>query len=102
MSEQKNNAARTAAGPNGLVERLALTAGFADGREGLWWGGLETLERFAALVAEAQREASAKVCENFTVVPELSGMSLSLAAAEIRASPLFNSVGLTAVGSDKG
>jgi len=40
---------------------------------------------FANLVAAAEREACAKVCENWTRIPETTGMELTLAAAAIRA-----------------
>ena len=57
------------------VIRMAREAGFevygtdvwiTDG----WW--LEELERFAALVAAHEREASAKVCERLGVHPALN------------------------------
>jgi hypothetical protein len=45
----------------------------------------EHLERFAALVAEKERGACAKVCEGWTRTPETNGVELTLAAAAIRA-----------------
>ena len=43
------------------VTRMARDAGFQKGWTNLW---AENLERFAALVAAAEREACAKVCDD--------------------------------------
>ena len=42
-------------------------------------------ERFAELVRADEREACAKVCENWTQTPETTGMELALCATAIRA-----------------
>ncbi len=44
------------------VIRMAREAGFGDGI--VEFIGVQTFERFAALVADAEREACAKVCED--------------------------------------
>ena len=70
------------------VIRMAREAGFevygtdvwiTDG----WW--LEELERFAALVAAAEREACAKVCDVLAVHPEYASDITKVAAQAIRA-----------------
>ena len=70
------------------IIRMAREAGFevyetdvwiTDG----WW--LEELERFAALVAAAEREACAKVCDVLAVHPEYASDITKLAAQAIRA-----------------
>ena len=70
------------------VLRMAREAGFevyetdvwiTDG----WW--LEELDRFAALVAEHEREACAKVCDVLAVHPEYASDITKLAAQAIRA-----------------
>ena len=48
-----------------------------------WW--LEELERFAALVAAAEREACAKVCDVLAVHPEYASDITKVAAQAIRA-----------------
>jgi hypothetical protein len=44
------------------IIRMAREAGFSE-HDGIVTGGMTDLERFAALVAAAEREACAKVCE---------------------------------------
>ena len=70
------------------ITRMAREAGFevyetdvwiTDG----WW--LEELDRFAALVAEHEREACAKVCDVLAVHPEYASDITKLAAQAIRA-----------------
>ena len=70
------------------IIRMAREAGFqvyetdvwiTDG----WW--LEELERFAALVAEHEREACAKVCDVLAVHPEYASDITKVAAQAIRA-----------------
>jgi len=70
------------------IIKLAREAGFevygtdvwiTDG----WW--LEELERFAALVAAAEREACAKVCDVLAVHPEYASDITKVAAQAIRA-----------------
>ena len=51
------------------VTRMARDAGFQKGWTNLW---AENLERFAALVAAAEREACAKVCDNMTTGDRVS------------------------------
>jgi Tat protein secretion system quality control protein TatD with DNase activity len=46
---------------------------------------LESFERFAALVAAAEREACAKVCDVLAVHPEYASDITKLAAQAIRA-----------------
>ena len=46
-----------------LAREAGLAEGIADGLNGEWKAEREFLERFAALVAAAEREACAKVCE---------------------------------------
>ena len=48
-----------------------------------WW--LEELDRFAALVAEHEREACAKVCDVLAVHPEYASDITKVAAQAIRA-----------------
>jgi len=48
-----------------LAREAGLAEGIADGLNGEWKAEREFLERFAALVAAAEREACAKVCETF-------------------------------------
>jgi hypothetical protein len=58
-------------------------------REAGWWTVSRLLkvrlERFEALARADEREACAKVCENWTQTPETTGMELALCAAAIRA-----------------
>lgn len=63
------------------IIRMARGAGFAHS-----WSEAagEALERFAALVAAAEREACAKVCETFTGSYE-RGKEMEACAAAIRA-----------------
>jgi len=70
------------------IIRMAREAGFevyetdvwiTDG----WW--LEELDRFAALVAEHEREACAKVCDVLAVHPEYASDITKVAAQAIRA-----------------
>ena len=49
--------------------RMARDAGFQEGGTNLW---AENLERFAALVAAAEREACAKVCDDMTTGDRVS------------------------------
>ena len=62
--------------------RLAKEAGweYADGDD-----GYEPLWRFAHLVAAAEREACAKVCDVLAVHPEYASEVTKLAAMAIRA-----------------
>lgn len=46
-----------------LAREAGLAEGIADGLNGEWKAEREFLERFAALVAAAEREACAKVCD---------------------------------------
>ena len=48
-----------------------------------WW--LEELERFASLVAAAEREACAKACDVLAVHPEYASDITKVAAQAIRA-----------------
>jgi hypothetical protein len=70
------------------IIRMAREAGFqvyetdvwiTDG----WW--LEELERFAALIAEHEREACAAVCDVLAVHPEYASDITKVAAQAIRA-----------------
>ena len=70
------------------IIRMAREAGFevygtdvwiTDG----WW--LEELERFAALVAAAERRACAEVCDVLAVHPEYASDITKVAAQAIRA-----------------
>jgi hypothetical protein len=45
----------------------------------------DALKAFEALVRADEREACAKVCENWTQTPETTGMELALCATAIRA-----------------
>ena len=56
------------------VIRMARDAGFQEGWTNLW---AENFERFAALVAAAEREACAKACED-----SVSGFSLLVELAQ--------------------
>jgi hypothetical protein len=46
---------------------------------------VEDLERFAALVAAAEREACAKVCEEYETENDITAMWLNIVADAIRA-----------------
>ena len=48
--------------------RMARDAGFQEGWTNLW----ENFERFAALVAAAEREACAKLCDDMTTGDRVS------------------------------
>lgn len=50
----------------------------------LWIKAADHNREVSRLIA-AEREACAKVCENWTRIPETTGMELTLAAAAIRA-----------------
>ena len=71
------------------IIRMAREAGFRDAdAKGVWitdgyWE--EELERFAALVASAEREACAKVCDVLAVHPEYASDITKVAAQAIRA-----------------
>jgi hypothetical protein len=54
------------------------------GTEWCWAGVGEPLQRFAALVAAAEREACAKVCDVLAVHPEYASNVTKLAALAIR------------------
>jgi len=49
------------------IIKLAREAGFANSSFCRWSAYTDDLERFAALVAAAEREACARVCENMTL-----------------------------------
>ena len=49
--------------------RMARDAGFQEGWTNLW---AENFERFAALVAAAEREACAKLCDDMTTGDRVS------------------------------
>ncbi len=66
------------------IIRMAREAGFADGVAEIV--GLEGFARFAALVAAAEREACAKVCEDLTLAhPGRADLTADQCAAAIRA-----------------
>lgn len=72
------------------ILKMAREAGLYDGREEMWWAGTDTLERFAALVAAAEREACAKVCEDWRAAldsrtEQAEGFAAAECAAAIRA-----------------
>jgi lipopolysaccharide biosynthesis protein len=52
---------------------------------GSWVGVTKEIERLIAMARADEREACAKVCENWTQTPETTGMELALCAAAIRA-----------------
>ena len=73
------------------IIRMAGGAGFAspDGSFITWDASDEQLERFAALVAAAEREACAKVCEDIPLPQDSKalthGPTIERCAAAIRA-----------------
>ena len=69
------------------IIRMAGGAGFAspDGSFITWDASDEQLERFAALVAAAEREACAKVCEDIDTEYEGEDVLATWCAAAIRA-----------------
>ena len=73
------------------IIRMARGAGFAspDGSFITWDASDEKLERFAALVAAAEREACAKVCEDIPLPKDSKalthGPTIERCAAAIRA-----------------
>ena len=73
------------------IIRMAREAGFAppDGSFITWDASDEQLERFAALVAAAEREACAKVCEDIPLPKDSKalthGPTIERCAAAIRA-----------------
>ncbi len=69
------------------ITRMAREAGFAspDGLFITWGASDEQLERFAALVAAAEREACAKVCEDIDTEYEGEDVLATWCAAAIRA-----------------
>jgi hypothetical protein len=69
------------------IIRMAGGAGFAppDGSFITWGASDEQLERFAALVAAAEREACAKVCEDIDTEYEGEDVLATWCAAAIRA-----------------
>jgi hypothetical protein len=73
------------------IIRMAGGAGFAspDGSFITWDASDEQLERFAALVAAAEREACAKVCEDIPLPKDSKalthGPTIERCAAAIRA-----------------
>ena len=66
------------------IIRMAREAG-GDSDAGLWVFWPDELERFAALVAAAEREACAKVCDVLAVHPEYASDITKVAAQAIRA-----------------
>ena len=68
------------------IIRMARGAGFAspDGSFITWDASDEQLERFAALVAAAEREACAKVCEDIDTEYEGEDVLATWCAAAIR------------------
>jgi Ser/Thr protein kinase RdoA (MazF antagonist) len=68
---------------------MAQEAGIIDFRDALSEAHvqdvLENLKSFEALVRADEREACAKVCENWTQTPETTGMELALCAIALRA-----------------
>ena len=76
------------------VIRMAREAGFTNPKkftttdanlQGILSDFWENLERFAALVAAAEREACAKVCDVLAVHPEYASDITKVAAQAIRA-----------------
>lgn len=65
------------------IIKLAREAGFADSNGVVH--AFYQLERFAALVAEHEREACAKLCDVLAVHPEYASDITKLAASAIRA-----------------
>ena len=68
------------------IIRMAREVGIEfDPRWGTCYTGNVQLERFAALVAAAEREACAKVCDVLAVHPEYASDITKVAAQAIRA-----------------
>ena len=69
------------------IIRMAREAGFSDTTNPFvaWGASWEQVERFAALVAAAEREACAKVCDVLAVHPEYASDITKVAAQAIRA-----------------
>jgi hypothetical protein len=65
------------------LERLVALARADEREQGQKWFDAVTAQHKAEILAE--REACAKVCENWTQTPETTGMELALCAAAIRA-----------------
>ena len=65
------------------IIKMAREAGFNP--VSYMGANLESFERFAALVAAAEREACAKVCDVLAVHPEYASDITKLAAQAIRA-----------------
>jgi Tat protein secretion system quality control protein TatD with DNase activity len=65
------------------IIRMAREAGFNP--VSYMGANLESFERFAALVAAAEREACAKVCDVLAVHPEYASDITKVAAQAIRA-----------------
>jgi hypothetical protein len=66
---------------------LAREAGFDSSGTELTWESVictEELKAFEAFVRADEREACAKVCENWTQTPETTGMELALCTTAIR------------------
>jgi len=69
------------------IIRMAREAGFSDTTNPFvaWGASWEQVERFAALVAEHEREACAKVCDVLAVHPKYASDITKVAAQAIRA-----------------
>ena len=69
------------------IIRMAREAGFSDTTNPFvaWGASWEQVERFAALVAAAEREACAQVCDVLAVHPEYASDITKVAAQAIRA-----------------
>ena len=69
------------------IIRMAREAGFSDTTNPFvaWGASWEQVERFAALVAEHERRACAKVCDVLAVHPEYASDITKVAAQAIRA-----------------
>ena len=73
------------------IIRMAREAGFmvvseGEAETGAWYECFtDEIERFAALVAAAEREACAKVCDVLAVHPEYASDITKVAAQAIRA-----------------
>jgi hypothetical protein len=64
-----------------MAMEVGLLSGGAN-KQGIY---AEALEHLVSLARADEREACAKVCENWTQTPETTGMELALCAAAIRA-----------------
>jgi hypothetical protein len=67
------------------IIRMAQEAISLKMEDHVWTMSTTHLERFAALVAAAEREACAKVCDVLAVHPKYASDITKLAAQEIRA-----------------